>query len=968
MTTLRWLLCLCCLPVFTQAQPAQRATLTGKITNATTGEPLPFASVYINSTTRGTNTDEKGLFTLPDVPFGTTELVVSYTGFTAERKTIDVKEVRPRLLEITLFPMTNLLSDVVVKAGKDRQWEGQLDRFKRDLLGTSPFAGKCTITNPEVLSFSESNGTLTATASAPLVIDNRALGFRMQYTLLGFRSQNQTGRVVFGGTTLFSELQPDSPRQAATWQRNREVAYRGSLRHLLASLAAGTHEKEGFLVYQTNPDRPLPENPPPTLGTELGRHLKPIELSTLVLPGAQPHERWLVSMSPLEVFYTRYNPRNSPYRDAPYAFSKLVLPQKTLGFTTAGAITAPRGFDAVGYLSDDRLAAALPDDWQRPVEPRRDSVAASTPLPTADKATHGGPAVLLHIDKPLYLTGDRLSLSGYVLDGRSRQIDTAAVGPALSVAIWSDRQTLVQHQWLPVREGRTVGTFRLSDTLATGTYWLRAYTGANRQQPAFERPILVVNGTQPNVPGNPPPTSQPDRRRWIVNAVAPPKRIVATATLGTATSEPTRSLSIALQDDQGRSVFARLSVAVTDADGIPPDSLGPDFFAQLALANKQPLSANAVKPDITLHGTVISSEKPPYNVTFFATGGAAVQMRVAQTDQTGAFTVEQLDLPDTTQAVVRVANRRGKPIEARVSFRAQAESPGTLPVLPDAARYFTQWRSMIEAGWQRQQADPAAYRQAEARQLNEVAVRARRSFDDRPADVQLRSLHDRVDQTIVLTDDSPDVANLYLLIQAKVPSVRVEQVLANGRVSYSVKFPGTWSILNAAVPVQTGFGAPPPPKTTVEATMQNPLFLMDGFPIDDTDGTQLLAFSPANIERIEVLKSGSVAAIYGANAARGVLAFYSKTTREGASVKGVSRHTLRGYANPTAPSTWTNVPGVRRDVLAWLPLATTDAFGQLTIPIEVAPAVRTLRLTLQGVTDAGLPVSCVQTLSVGGSH
>lgn len=370
MITLRWLLCLCCLPALGLSQPTQRATLTGKITNATTGEPLPFASVYINSTTRGTNTDEKGGFTLSNVPFGTTELVVSYTGFTAERKTIDVKETRPRLLEITLFPLTNLLNDVVVKAVKDRQWEGQLDRFRRDLLGTSPFAGKCTIANPEVLSFNEVNGTLTATASAPLLIDNRALGFRLQYTLLGFRSQSQTGRVVFGGTTLFSELQPDSPKQAATWQRNREVAYRGSLRHLLASLAAGTHEKEGFLVYQTNPERPLPDNPPPTLGTELGRHLKPIDLSTLVLPGAQPHERWLVSMSTLEVFYTRYNPRNSPYRDAPYAFSKLVLPQKTLGFTTSGAITAPRGFDAVGYLSDDRLAVALPDDWQRMAEQR----------------------------------------------------------------------------------------------------------------------------------------------------------------------------------------------------------------------------------------------------------------------------------------------------------------------------------------------------------------------------------------------------------------------------------------------------------------------------------------------------------------------------------------------------------------------------------------------------------------------
>ncbi|RYF62894.1 MAG: carboxypeptidase-like regulatory domain-containing protein, partial [Cytophagaceae bacterium] len=362
------------------AQVVQRAVLTGRITNASDGKALPFASVYLNGTTKGTTADENGQFTLADVPFGAIELVASYTGFSAVRQAMRLTETKPRPIAIALLPMDNMLAGVVVTAKKDKNWVRQLEQFEKDLLGESSFARQCTIANPEVLQFEESGGMLIATAREALRIDNQALGFQMTYTLLGFQSQAKTGKVVFGGTTLFKELTPESPKQTKQWQRNRLQAYQGSLRHLLASLAADNYEQEGFMVYQTDPAHPLVNNPPPSFVGELGRHLKPFNARLMVTPGTLPHERWLVSNSPLEVFYTKISSRNSPYRDAQYAFSQIVLPQLSLGFTVTGQITSPRGFDAVGYLSNDRMSNALPDDWQTdatsPVQPfvfRRDS-------------------------------------------------------------------------------------------------------------------------------------------------------------------------------------------------------------------------------------------------------------------------------------------------------------------------------------------------------------------------------------------------------------------------------------------------------------------------------------------------------------------------------------------------------------------------------------------------------------------
>ncbi|NID11095.1 carboxypeptidase regulatory-like domain-containing protein [Fibrivirga algicola] len=1060
----------------------QRATLTGQVTNGSDGRPLPFARVYLNGTTRGTTADENGQFSLPEVPYGANELVVSYTGFAAVRQAIRIAELKPRPLAIALLPIANQLTDVVVTAKKDKIWLRQVEQFERGLIGTSPFARQCVLTNPDVLQFEEVNGLLSATARAPLVIDNQALGYRLTYTLHAFRSQSRTGRVVFGGTTLFSELKPDSPKQTKLWQRNRQQAYQGSLRHLLASLAAGTHEQQGFLVYQTDPARPLLSNPPPLLASEVGRHLRPFDATVLIAPGTLAHERWLVSNSPLEVFYTRVVSNESPYRDAQYAFSQLVLPQQSIGFTLAGQITAPRGFDAMGYLSNDRLATTLPDDWEQGaiVAARPDSTRTQpTQRPGADASLDSlmkrwnresaglAPAVFVHIDKPLYLTGDRLWLSGYVLDPQTQRCDTASFGPALAVELWSSANKLIQHQWLPVEGGRTAGAFQLADSLTSGTYWLRAYTDVDRKLPkvAFQRPLWIANrqgqpttytaGDQPlmlppgtlsfeggyveEAPGAPyriqltsdsaqlivaldsrsktrfpaafmlvesrgklvhaarisartanqtvrySTLTWPSGTAWLSlmdstgwvwakRSVRVPDRagsVVAKVTRRSAAADatPLEGVLITLQDQAGRPIMAEVSAAIVDADQVPVDSLVDSFAAYLMSMESRRVTyptAGTVAADITLYGRVLTTEKMPVNVLVLTADRQGVVSRATQTDSNGNFQLNQLALPDTAQLIVQVTNRRGKPINASISFGNTASSFGALPSWPDAPRLLGQWRTQIEAGKQRQLAEATLYRQTEARQLQEVVVRTARPIDGRPADVRLRSLHNQVDQTIVLDERTVPLENLYYLIQARVPGIRVEPGLANGRAAYSVKFPGASSIMNAKVVAQTSF-SPPPPKAPADATMQNPLFLMDGFPINDTDGTQLLAFSPSSIERIEVLKSGSIASIYGASSSRGVIAFYTKTNRDPAKSKGVSRHTVTGYANPQpfpAVSAMTDARLSLRDVLAWEPLGSTNERGQLTLSVVIPQRVRTVRITIQGVSTDGQAISCVQTLPV----
>ncbi|GAB2796896.1 TonB-linked SusC/RagA family outer membrane protein [Hymenobacter luteus] len=63
----------------------------------------------------------------------------------------------------------------------------------------------------------------------------------------------------------------------------------------------------------------------------------------------------------------------------------------------------------------------------------------------------------------------------------------------------------------------------------------------------------------------------------------------------------------------------------------------------------------------------------------------------------------------------------------------------------------------------------------------------------------------------------------------------------------------------------------------------NPLFVVDGFPLPDGNENQLNAISPNDIETIDILKDASATAIYGVRAANGVVIITTKRGKTGTS-------------------------------------------------------------------------------------
>ena len=70
---------------------AQNGTVRGNVYDKASGEPVSFANVFLENTTLGTTTDLDGFFSLSNIPIGTYNLQVSFTGYTTITSTVEIR-------------------------------------------------------------------------------------------------------------------------------------------------------------------------------------------------------------------------------------------------------------------------------------------------------------------------------------------------------------------------------------------------------------------------------------------------------------------------------------------------------------------------------------------------------------------------------------------------------------------------------------------------------------------------------------------------------------------------------------------------------------------------------------------------------------------------------------------------------------------------------------------------------------
>ncbi len=203
---------------------AQTGSMMGKVFDKATSTALPAAHVFVNNTTLGTVTDEKGNYNLENLTEGTNEIIVFLVGYKALKAKIQIKQGQATQADIRLLPEERHLETVGVVAKPDKEWEDLVDRFKQDFLGKTQFANSCTIINPWVLNFSNEikDGVVhrLAMGSAPLEIENMALGYKVIFYSKSFKSSDN---FTIPDEVRFEELIAKDPTQDSVWKHKPHI-------------------------------------------------------------------------------------------------------------------------------------------------------------------------------------------------------------------------------------------------------------------------------------------------------------------------------------------------------------------------------------------------------------------------------------------------------------------------------------------------------------------------------------------------------------------------------------------------------------------------------------------------------------------------------------------------------------------------------------------------------------------------
>ncbi len=227
--------------------------IIGKVTDAKTGKPIFFVNVYLDNTTIGTTTDEKGNFILTNLPHGNYDLVFSHIAYHVKSKDIFISPDSRLEYNIQLQPRIFKGKEVRIIAEEPKVWKKRMVEFNRMFLGETENAKMCKIINPEVLNFKEDpkTNTIIAFTDSTLLVKNNALGYLVKSEIKQFKWSKAV--VEYQVHTHFEPLKPQSEKQKEFWKKNRQKAYQGSLKHFLSAFARKRLTEEGFEIYQGDP-------------------------------------------------------------------------------------------------------------------------------------------------------------------------------------------------------------------------------------------------------------------------------------------------------------------------------------------------------------------------------------------------------------------------------------------------------------------------------------------------------------------------------------------------------------------------------------------------------------------------------------------------------------------------------------------------------------------------------------------
>lgn len=208
-------------------------TVQAVVADRETKKVVPDVFIFLANSSIGSASNEQGIFELELRE--TKEIVLVFSHINYELLTLEVADAN--FLRDTFFLQVvevELSEAVVVEKSKSRLRERRLKAFKKAFLGEDARDKYIQIKNPGALLFQQKKDKLVAEAKEPLLIENRKLGYTIQFYLEAFELYHNQD-LYYKGNTFFEPL-TGTPEEEIAFKKNRQAVYKKSSRSFFADL------------------------------------------------------------------------------------------------------------------------------------------------------------------------------------------------------------------------------------------------------------------------------------------------------------------------------------------------------------------------------------------------------------------------------------------------------------------------------------------------------------------------------------------------------------------------------------------------------------------------------------------------------------------------------------------------------------------------------------------------------------
>lgn len=212
-------------------------------------------NIYLDGTKISTTSKEDGSFILNLSSQTIGSLVFQKESY--ETFTTNLSEVLHKTLKVVLIK-TNTIEEVKIIPYTEEAYKNYINYFLDTFIGYD--RENVRIKNQRSLKFAydKTNKNLKVKAPQTLIIENKNLGYEIQYNLISYSADFDSKMVNYIGTSFFKET-----KNSDKVKLNRMNSYDGSLLHFFRSIYSNTVSEHGFIVNQVvkfpNPKYPTEE-------------------------------------------------------------------------------------------------------------------------------------------------------------------------------------------------------------------------------------------------------------------------------------------------------------------------------------------------------------------------------------------------------------------------------------------------------------------------------------------------------------------------------------------------------------------------------------------------------------------------------------------------------------------------------------------------------------------------------------